>query len=123
MSFNGVHSRAVFTVNDAFWIVHHDAIKSFHRLASEFWWFCKEAGYRFTFAPLLAYVTQMLCGNPYAHQLKQSSDIWSSVRTRGRLVRFPPGGDWKYWDYFSGETFMVRPALVHRLRITRAGPG
>lgn len=122
MAFNGVHSRAIFTVNDAFWIVHHDAIKTVDNLARGFWWFCGQAGYRFGFAPLLAYVTQMLCGNPYLHRLRESADIWAPVRTRGHLVRTPPGGVWKYVDYFSGEVLTVKPALVHPLRLTRAGP-
>ena len=122
MRFNGVRSRSIFTVNNAFWIVHHDAVERFCQLSSDFWWFCRRTGYTFGFAPLLAYATQILCGNPYIHRLKENADLWAPVRTRSHVGQVPSDGAWNYCNYFSGETIKVKPALVHPMRPGRAFP-
>jgi hypothetical protein len=116
MRFCGVRSRAIFTVNAGFWIVHRDVIDTFCGLAWVFCNFCKKVGYRFEFEPLLAYATQMLCGNPYAHTLKRTADLWAPEPTAidgGKCAR---GGCWDYVDYFSGETFKIKPAIVRAMQ-------
>lgn len=119
MRFCGVRSRGIFTVNGGFWIVHREVIDTFCDLAWGFWRFCKKVGYRFEFEPLLAYATQMLCGNPYVHTLKRTADLWAPDRTGQYAGIVPRGGRWNYVDYFSGERFKVKPAIVHAMHSQR----
>lgn len=116
MQFLGVHSKAVFNVNAGFWIVHHDVIDTFCALAFDFWEFSKELGYEFTEEPPLAYATHMLCGNPYLHTLRHTSDLWASDWRGCYEGRLPDGKEWPFEDYFTGEQFMVNPAIVHAMR-------
>jgi hypothetical protein len=120
MRFKGVRSRGIFTVNGGFWIVQRDAIDNFYALAWDFWDFCKKLGYSFGFEHLLAYASQMLCGNPYLHTLKHNRDLWAFDYTRRYASELPSSGGWDYVDYFSGETFQVNPAIVQRLPGHRA---
>ncbi len=116
MRFKGVRSKSIFNVNGGFWIVHHDAIDAFYDLAMDFWQFCKDAGYVFTDEPPLAYATHMLCGNPYLHTLKVTSDVWASDWTGNYNNVFPDGKPWVFVDYFNFEERLVNPAIVHALR-------
>jgi len=120
MRFNGVRSQAILTVNGGFWIVHHDAIDTFQTLAWNFWHFCKKAGYTFSVEPLLAYATQMLCGNPYEHTLKKTADLWAVDRSGCYAGKLPDGRDWKFVDAFTGKGHDVNPAIVHAPRSKEA---
>jgi hypothetical protein len=120
MRFNGVRSRGVFTVNSGFWIVHREVIENFCRLAWDFSDFCHKVGYRFGFEPLLAYATQMLCGNPYTHNLKHSADLWAVDRNGHYSGLLPDGRDWQYLDHFSGESMKVNSAIIHAMHSRRA---
>lgn len=116
MRFMGVRSRAIYNVNAGFWIVHHDVIRRFCELAFEFWNLATKAGFEFTEEPPLAYVTHMLCGNPYVHTLRHTSDIWASDWTGSYADRLPDGNPWTFVDYFSAKPFLVNPAIVHAMR-------
>jgi len=120
MRFSGVRSRGIFTLNSGFWVVHRDVIDTFCGLAWDFWIFCKRVGYLFQFETLLAYATQMLCGNPYAHTLKSTADLWAPDRDGKYSGRVPDGRGWKYVDQFSGDRFKVNPAIVHAMHSKRA---
>jgi hypothetical protein len=113
MRFKGVRSDAIFTVNAGFWIVHREVIENFCVLAWDFWEFCKLVGYRFGVEPLLAYVTQMLCGNPYLHTLKSTADLWAPDGVGRFSGSVPQAGGWNHKDPFSGEAFNVNPAIIH----------
>jgi len=120
MQFRGVRSKAIFTVNGGFLIVHHDVIDTFCGLTWDFWEFSRKVGYRFEVEPPLAYAMQMLCGNPYVHTLRQTADIWapdSVGRFEGQL---PRDVRWQFVDCFSGETFNINPAIIHATRSKRA---
>ena len=116
MRFMGVRSRAIYNVNGGFWIVHHDVISRFCELAFEFLDLAKRAGFEFPDEPGLAYATHMLCGNPYAHTLGQTADVWASDWTGCYAGRLPDGCPWEFVDYFTLEKFQVNPAIVHAMR-------
>src|SRR5262249_3336204 len=78
----------------------------------DFWSFCKKLGYSFGFEHLLAYASQMLCGNPYLHTLRHNRDVWALDRTGRYAGVMPPSDGWNYVDYYSGEAFRVNPAIV-----------
>jgi len=123
MQFRGVRSRAIFTVNGGFWIVHRDVIDTFCELTWAFWDFSRRVGYRFHFEPLLAYATQMLCGNPYVHTLRQTADLWATDSAGQFAGEVPRGGAWEFVDCFSGESFKIKPAIIHRPGSQRAPVG
>lgn len=120
MRFKGVRSNAIFNLNGGFWIVHHDVIDTFCRLALDFWAFSRKAGYEFADEPCLAYAVHMLCGDPYRHTLRRNSDVWASDWTGVFRDRLPAGRAWEFTDYFTGETFPVNPAIVHAMRSKEA---
>ena len=121
MRFCGVRSRAIFTVDGGFWVVHHDVIGTFCELAWDFWDICKRAGYGFPLEPPLAYATHMLCGNPYAHALKKAGDLWAPDRTGCFARALPNGKEWKCVDRLTGEAFRVNPAIIHLMH-SSGGP-
>src|SRR5208282_2993484 len=102
--------------NAGFWIVQRDVINRFCELAFEFWDLATKAGCEFTEEPPLAYATHMLCGNPYLHTLRQTSDVWASDWTGCYAGRLPDGKPWEFTDYFSEQGFQVNPAIVHAMR-------
>jgi len=112
MRFCGVRNRAIFTAGAGFWIVHRDVIKTFCDLAEDFGAFCRKVGYRFGFEPRLAYAAQMLCGNPYRHTLRETSEIWGVDRAGRYAGKVPNGRCWGYRDDFTGERVVVNPAIV-----------
>ena len=112
----GVRSRAIFNVNAGFWIVHHDVARTFCELALNFWAFCQHQGQAFTEEAPIAYAVHLLCGNPYAHTLRATADLWASDWTGQFAGRLPDGTVWEFVDYFSGERFPVNPAIVHAMR-------
>jgi hypothetical protein len=116
----GVNSRAVFNTNAGFWIVHHDVIGTLVELALEFWHYCKERGYEFTEEVPLAYVGQMLVGNPYVHTLEHHADLWASDWTGVFADRIPDGSAWDFVDYLDGTRLRVNPAIVHCMRSKQA---
>ncbi len=116
MRFRGVRGRAIYNVNAGFWIVHRDVIDTFCDLCADFWHFCKRAGYVFTEEAPLAYATQMLCGDPSRHTLRNTSDLWASDWTGVYADRLPDGQPWEFVDYFTEETQRVNPAIVHAMR-------
>jgi hypothetical protein len=116
MRFMGVRSRAIYNVNAGFWIVQRDVIKRFCELAFEFWDLATRAGFEFTEEPPLAYATHMLCGNPYVHTLRHTSDVWASDWTGVYEGRLPDGKPWEFIDYFSEQSYTVNPAIVHAMR-------
>ena len=65
-------------------------------LAWSFWEFCKRAGYVFSVEPLLAYATQMLCGNPYLHTLRRDADLWATDHAGCFDGELPKGGAWRF---------------------------
>ena len=120
MQFRGVRSHAIFTVNSGFWIVHRDVMDTFCGLTWDFWDFCQRVGYRFKFEPLLAYATQMLCGNPYVHTLRHTAEVWGRDSGGTFAGQMPRDQSWQFVDYFSGESFNIRPAIVHAMHSKRA---
>jgi len=120
MQFCGVRSQAIFTVNGGFWIIHRDVIDTFCGLTWSFWDFSRKVGYRFHVEPLLAYATQMLCGNPYVHTLRHTADLWATDRVGQFAGQVPSGGGWQFVDCFSGETFRIKPAIIHATHSKRA---
>lgn len=120
MRYMGVRSRAIFNVNGGFWIVHHDVIQRFCELAFEFLEIAARAGFEFPDEPGLAYATQMLCGNPYLHTLRQTAQLWASDWTGWYAGRLPDGNAWDFTDYFTFHRFQVNPAIVHAMRSKEA---
>ncbi len=120
MEARGVRSKAIFNVNAGFWIVHRDVIETFFNLCFDFWNFCKDNGYTFTEEAPLAYATHMLCGNPYEHTLRATSDVWASDWIGYFRDKLPTGQAWPFEDYFTGEQFLVDPAIVHAMRSKEA---
>jgi len=120
MQTRGVRSNAVFNVNAGFWIVHHDVIETFCDLCFDFWNFARECGHTFTEEAPLAYATHMLCGNPYEHTLRATSDLWASDWTGCYADRLPDGRPWTFVDYFTEERLSVNPAMVHAMRSKNA---
>jgi len=112
----GVRSRAVFNLNGGFWIVHRDVIETFCDLSLEFWQYCRHSGYSVTEEPAVAYAVQMLCGNPYSHTLRATSDLWASDWTGYYHDVLPDGRSWVFRDYFTNERFVVNPAIIHAMR-------
>jgi hypothetical protein len=112
----GVRSRAIFNVNAGFWMVHHDVIETFCQLCLDFWAVSRHRGYTFTEEAPLAYATHLLCGNPYEHTLRATADVWASDWTGQFRDRLPDQQPWFFQDYFSGEQFLVSPAMVHAMR-------
>jgi hypothetical protein len=121
MRFMGVRSRAIFNTNGGFWIVHRGAVSRFCELVFEFADAAKKLGlHQFCDEPCLAYAMQMLCGDPYAHTLKETADVWASEWTGVYKNRLPDGEPWTFTDYFNFETFEVNPAIVHAMRSKNA---
>jgi len=116
----GVWSRAIFNVNAGFWIVRREAIGTLCRLALEFWAVARRQGYEFTEEAPLAYATHLLCGNPHEHTLRATADLWASDWTGCFAGRLPDGQPWWFVDYFSGERFLVNPAIIHAMRSKEA---
>jgi hypothetical protein len=116
MRSKGVRSKSVFNVNGGFFIVHRDAVETVFNLAYDFWQFSRAQGFTFNDEPLLAYAMQMLCGNPYAHTLRQTADLWASDWTGCFRDQLPDGQSWWFVDYFTGENLPVNPAIVHAMR-------
>jgi hypothetical protein len=113
----GVKSRAIFNVNAGFWIVHHDAIETFCDLALRFWdlW-CRDGHDPFSEEPPLAYAMHMLCGDPYRHTMRGTSELWASDWLGCYNEQLPDGRPWMFEDYFTGARCMVNPAIVHAMR-------
>ena len=117
MRAKGVTSKSIFNVNAGFWIVHHDVIDRFCDLALDFYDLWKRDGHDpFPEEPAMAYAVQMLCGNPYAHTLPYSSDLWASDWTGCWERHLPDGRPWMFENYFNGDRCMVNPAIVHTMR-------
>lgn len=116
MRAKGVKSHSIYNVNAGFWIVHRDVIDTFCNLALDFWEFCRSRGFTFTEEPPLAYAVHMLCGNPHAHVIQRSSELWASDWTGCFADRMPDGKPWWFVDYFSEAKFPVNPAIVHAMR-------
>jgi len=100
----------------AYSFVHRDAVETIFNLAFDFWEFSRARGFVFTEEPLLAYAMHMLCGNPYVHTLRSTSDLWASDWTGRFADVLPDGKPWNFVDYFTGEEFEVNPAIVHAMR-------
>jgi hypothetical protein len=116
MHSQGVRSRSVFNTNAGFWIVHHDVHDRLVDLALQFWSHCKQKGYEFTEEAPLAYVGQMLVGNPYLHTLEHNRALWASDWTGVFSDRLPDGSAWDFEDYLDGRPIRVNPAIVHCMR-------
>ena len=58
----------------------------------------------------------MLCGNPYIHTMRSTSDLWASDWQGNYNEAWPDGKEWMFTDYFTGEDFPVNPAIVHAMR-------
>jgi hypothetical protein len=95
---------------------HWDAIDTALALATEFWRAAQAEGYAFNDEPLLAYVMQMLCADPYRHTIHETADIWASDWTGYFADRLPDGLPWWFTDHFTGEVHPVDPAIVHAMR-------
>lgn len=113
---SGVRSRSVFNTNAGFWIVHREAVSTFMELAFEFWRHAASKGYEFTEEAPLAYVGQMLVGDPYRHRLLARTDLWASDWTGAFAGRLPADETWKFSDYMTGQPYTVSPAIVHAMR-------
>src|SRR5262249_17062732 len=77
MRAGGVGSNALFTVDGGLFLVRRKAVDTVYELAREFWMFCRDRGHRLEHEPLLSFVTHLLCGNPYAHTLERTADVWA----------------------------------------------
>lgn len=116
MRSQGVRSRKIFNTNAGFWIVKRDVIPTFHSLAMSFWQHCSQQGFQFTEEAPLAYVGQMLTGNPYLHTLPQHPDLWASDWTGVFADRLPEDATWQFQDYMNQLPTTVNPAIVHAMR-------
>jgi len=116
----GVRSKAIFNVNGGFFVIHRDAVHTVYNLAHEFWEFCRGEGFTFNDEPLLAYAMQMLCGNPYAHTIRQDTGLWASDWTGCFADTLPDGQPWWFVDYFTEEKLPINPAIVHAMRSKKA---
>ena len=113
MRSGGVRSNALFTVDGGLFVVRRAAVDTVYELAREFWIFCRDRGQRLEHEPLLSFVMHLLCGNPYAHTLERTADLWACDR-HGCFRDGPPiGQPWKFQDCFGYEPQMVNPAILH----------
>jgi hypothetical protein len=112
----GVRNRSVFNTNGGFWIVHHDAIQTAVELALACWHRCKALAQEFSDEIPLAYVGQMMVGNPYLHTLENHPDLWASDWTGHFADQLPDGKAWDFEDYLDGSRLRVNPAIVHCMR-------
>ena len=76
--------------------MHHDVARTFCELALNFWAFCQHQGQAFTEEAPLAYAVHMLCGNPYAHTLRATIEVWASDWTGHFAGRLPDGRAWEF---------------------------
>lgn len=117
-------SNPVYLASTAFWIIHRDAIERVCELADYFRTVSAQLGLASTASDAISYAMQMLCANPEAHHVKNQPEIWGSgeVDVRENSMRGAPFLVLK--DDFSGQTYQLRPSIVHlgRRRIA-AEPG
>lgn len=113
MRAGGVRSSALFTVDGGLFVVRRTAVDAVYELAREFWMFGRDRGHRLEHQPLLAFVMHLLCGNPYAHTLERTADLWACDRQGCFRDRAPTGHPWKLQDCFGHESRMVNPAILH----------
>lgn len=112
----GITNSHIYNVNAGFFIVQRDAIDVVCQLAIDFWKHGFANGFAFTEEPSLAYVTQMLCGNVADHLLKNNRTVWGTDWTGHYRHHLPDGKEWLFKDYFTEETYMINPAIVHVLK-------
>ncbi len=115
----GVKSQRIYSLNGGFFIVKRDVIKLVCSLAYLFWshsMVTKDWAYRFTEEPLLAYAVQKLCGDPDLHTLRRHPDLWATDWTGHFADKPPTDSEWIFEDYLTGETFPVRPAIIHAIK-------
>jgi len=110
----GVRSRSIFTGNGGYFVVKKEAVETFTELAADFWVRCQRQGFRaFREEPALAYAAQMLCGNPYLHQMERHTDLWMPDRVGIFKNRLPASTAWTHRDAITGASYRAKPALVH----------
>lgn len=112
----GVRSHAVYNCNAGFYVIHRNAIDSFHRLCMEFWNHAQKAGYTFTEEAPMAYAAHMMMADPYLHTLRNTSSMWASDWMAHFDDRIPTDEPWPFYDYMTMEPFTVQPAIVHAMR-------
>lgn len=117
---SGVNADQIFNTNAGMWIVHRDAAERMVELAMQFWHTCEANGYTVTEEPPLAYAAHMMTGNPYAHQILRTADLWASDWRGHFQNRLPDGSSWMFSDFFTGAEHQVNPAIVHAMRSKRA---
>ncbi len=96
---------------NAFWIIHRDAIEPVYDLAVGFYHKTKEAGDSLHISAALGYAMQILCADPERHLLTRSPHLWAT-----RSGSPPPASESWPWQSraLPSQTFHpVRPAILH----------
>ena len=102
--------NAPYFCENAFWVVHHDAIELVYDLAVGFHQRRKEAGAPLHIAAALGYAMQVLCGDPERHLLRHAPELWASggEETETRKWRS------RAWSGANDDaSLFVRPAILH----------
>lgn len=106
----GVLNSPYFCEN-AFWIIHRDAIEPVYDLTVGFYHKTKEAGDTLHISAALAYAMQILCADPERHLLTRSPHLWAT-RPGG-----PPASQEAWLWNSRALPFQapqpVRPAILH----------
>jgi hypothetical protein len=97
----------------AFWIVHHEAIREVYEIALAFWHRAKETGLLLTVDHALGYAAQMLCADPEAHRVLNTSHIWMGDDEGQFKDSVPNAASWTWRHPLLSEGTQVRPAIVH----------
>lgn len=106
----GVLNSPYFCEN-AFWIIHRDAIEPVYDLAVGFYHKTKEAGDSLHISAALGYAMQILCADPERHLLTRSPHLWAT-----RSGSPPPASEswpWQSRALLSQTFHPVRPAILH----------
>jgi hypothetical protein len=108
---------------NAFWMIHRDAIEPVYDLAVGFYHKAKEAGDMLHISTALGYAMQILCADPERHLLTRSPRLWAT-----RAGDPPePGASWSWRSRAlpGQELCSVRPAILHNPcqgDLSRTGP-
>lgn len=112
MRLHGVRSKTIFAASGGFFVVRRPAVQRVYELAREFWKVCFAEGIRLSYEPTLAYAMQMLCGNPYAHQLERDLDLWRCDHEGHWREQTPDGKPWLGTDCLARRRSTANPALI-----------
>ena len=64
----------------------------------------------------MAYAAQMLIENPDQHLLINHPDIWSTDWMGHFENKLPVDEEWVFTDFINGNSYTVKPAIVHAMK-------